>query len=73
MTCVTLDHDFHKHLALSLAGSPSVVFVRIEGLGAQGQAELPIAVWEFCGEIIAEGAAVSTDGVAIRLRRLPLK
>jgi len=25
MTCVTLDHDFHTHLALSLAGSPSVV------------------------------------------------
>jgi len=73
MTCVTLDHDFHRHLALSLAESPSVVFVRIEGLNALRQAELIKAVWDFCGETIAEGAAVSTDGVAVRVRRLPLK
>lgn len=73
MTCVTLDHDFHAHLALSLADSPSVVFVCIEGLNAQRQAELIIAVWEVCGEAIAERAAVSTDGVAVRLHRLPLK
>jgi predicted nuclease of predicted toxin-antitoxin system len=73
MTCVTLDHDFHAHLALSLSESPSVVFVRIEGLTAERQAELIKAVWQVCGEAIAEGAAVSTDGVAVRLHRLPLK
>jgi predicted nuclease of predicted toxin-antitoxin system len=73
MTCVTLDHDFHTHLALSLAGSPSVVFVRVEGLSAPRQAELINAVWDVCGEAIIEGAAVSTDGVAVRVHRLPLK
>ncbi len=73
MTCVTLDHDFHAHLALSLAGNPSVIFVRIEGLSAERQAELIKAVWEVCREAIAEGAAVSTDGVTVRLHRLPLK
>ncbi len=72
MTCVTLDHDFHAHLALSLAGSPSVIFVRIEGLSAERQAELIEAVWEACAEAIAAGAAVSTDGVTVRLHRLPL-
>ena len=30
-TCVTLDHDFHAHLALAMSG-PLVVLVRLEGL-----------------------------------------
>jgi predicted nuclease of predicted toxin-antitoxin system len=38
MACVTLDHDFHAHLALSLAHSPSVIFVRVEGYSAERQA-----------------------------------
>ena len=50
MACVTLDHDFHSHLALALSPGPSVVLVRIEGLDAEGQAALIAAVWEVCGE-----------------------
>jgi len=73
MACVTLDHDFHSHLALSRSAGPSVIMLRIEGLGAEGQAALVNTVWEACGEAIAEGAAVSTDGVAVRFRRLPLR
>jgi predicted nuclease of predicted toxin-antitoxin system len=73
MVCVTLDHDFHAHLALSLSQSPSVVLVRGEGMSAEQQAELIKAVWEVCGEAIASGAAVSTDGRAVRFHRLPLK
>ena len=72
MAWVTLDHDFHAHLALALSASPSVIMVRAEGLSAEAQAALVKAVWETCGEAIAEGAAVSTDGVAVRFRRLPL-
>ncbi|HSB16269.1 MAG TPA: DUF5615 family PIN-like protein [Bryobacteraceae bacterium] len=73
MVCVTLDHDFHTHLALSLSGSPSVIFVRVAGLDAYQQVVLIKAVWEVCGEAIAEGAAVSTDGTTVRLHKLPLK
>lgn len=73
MTCVTLDHDFHMHLAVSLSDSPSVIFVRIEGLSAVWQAELIKAVWGVCGQALAEGAAVSTDGVTVRVHRLPLR
>jgi predicted nuclease of predicted toxin-antitoxin system len=73
MACITLDHDFHTHLALALSSGPSVIMVRVEGLSAEGQVALIKAVWEACGEAIAEGAAVSTDGVAVRFRRLPLR
>jgi predicted nuclease of predicted toxin-antitoxin system len=73
MACVTLDHDFHSHLATALARSPSVILVRLQGLDAERQVELIKAVWDVCGDAIAEGAAVSTDGVSIRLRKLPLK
>ena len=38
--CVTLDHDFHTHLALAGKGLPSVILLRIEGLGAEAQADL---------------------------------
>jgi predicted nuclease of predicted toxin-antitoxin system len=73
MACVTLDHDFHTHLALALSASPSVIMVRVAGLTAEGQVALIKAVWEACEEAIAEGAAVSADGVAVRFRRLPLR
>ncbi len=39
-TCITLDHDFHSHLATSSAGSPSVVFLRAEGLNSGEKATL---------------------------------
>ena len=58
-TCVTLDHDFHIHLALSRAGKPSVILLRVQGLAAEGQAQLIRSVYEVCEEAIAEGAAVS--------------
>ena len=37
--CVTLDHDFHAHLAMTGHGRPSVVLLRVQGLDAQGQAD----------------------------------
>lgn len=61
---MTLDHDFHAHLATTGHGKPSVVLLRVQGLDAIGQAELIPSV---------EGAAVSADRDSIRVRRLPLK
>ena len=72
-TCVTLDHDFHTHLALSQSDGPSVVLVRIEGLDSLRQADLIRRVWSICATHIQLSAAVSVDRLAIRVRRLPLK
>lgn len=71
--CVTLDHDFHAHLASAGHGRPSVVLLRVQGLDAQGQADLIQSVCIQCAEALAEGAAVSADGEGIRVRRLPLR
>ena len=71
--CVTLDHDFHVHLALAKSVAPSVVFVRAEGLGAQDQFELIKMVWLRCAGALESGAAVSVDRSKIRIKKLPLK
>lgn len=71
--CVTLDHDFHAHLAVAKAGRPSVVMLRVQGLDSVAQARLIRAVWQSCEAAIDAGAAVSADMSTIRVRQLPLK
>jgi predicted nuclease of predicted toxin-antitoxin system len=71
--CVTLDHDFHAHLAVSGHGRPSVVLLRVQGLDAQGQADLIRSVCLHCETALSSGAAVSADRESIRIRRLPLR
>jgi predicted nuclease of predicted toxin-antitoxin system len=71
--CVTLDHDFHSHLALAGQGRPSVILLRIEGIGAAAQSELIAAVCLTCKAALNDGAAVSADGNSVRIRRLPLR
>jgi predicted nuclease of predicted toxin-antitoxin system len=71
--CVTLDHDFHTHLAVTGHGRPSVVLVRVQGLDAQGQADLIHSVYVQCEDALSQGAAVSADRESIRIRRLPLR
>ena len=71
--CVTLDHDFHTHLAIAGHGRPSVILLRIEGLSAEAQAELIETICTQCEDALARGAAISADGRTIRIRRLPLK
>jgi len=71
--CVTLDHDFHAHLAVSGHGRPSVVLLRVRGLDAQGQAGLIRSVCQQCETALSDGAAVSADRESIRIRRLPLR
>ncbi|MBS1855812.1 MAG: DUF5615 family PIN-like protein [Acidobacteria bacterium] len=71
--CITLDHDFHAHLALTGGGRLSVVLLRVQGLDAKGQADLITTVCRQCESALSEGAAVSADETGIRIRRLPLK
>lgn len=71
--CITLDHDFHAHLAVAGHGRPSVVLLRAQSLDAQGQADLIRVVYAQCEEALSQGAAVSADRESIRLRRLPLR
>lgn len=72
-TCVTLDHDFHAHLAIAQTNGPSVVFVRLEGLDTNGQVELICQVWQRCEDAIERGAAITVSNKAIRIRHLPLR
>ena len=71
--CVTLDHDFHAHLATAGHGSPSVILLRVEGLKAQEQADLIASICLQCEAALTQGAAVSVDASTVRIRRLPLK
>src|ERR1019366_4435214 len=71
--CVTLDHDFHAHLAVTGHGRPSVVSLRVQGLDAQGQADLIRPVYVQYEDALSEGAAVPADRESIRVRRLPLR
>lgn len=68
-----VDHDFHAHLAMTGHGRPSVVLLRVQGLGAQGQTDLIRLVYAQCEVALSEGAVVSGDGKSIRIRRLPLR
>ena len=71
--CVTLDHDFHTHLAIAGHGSPSVILLRVEGLSAEEQADLIATICLRCEVALTEGAAISADSKSIRVRRLPLR
>ena len=71
--CVTLDHDFHTHLAVAGQGRPSVILLRVEGQNAEDQARFIASVCVQCEAALFEGAAISANRTAIRIRRLPLK
>lgn len=69
---VTLDADFHMHIALSNAKFPSVIRIRIEGLGARSFAHLLLPVLQQCATELNEGALVSVTENGVRIRALPL-
>ena len=69
---VTLDADFHMHLALTQARRPSVVRIRIQGLKAEEFCELIQNVLRQCSEDLDAGAVVSVSDQQLRVRRLPL-
>jgi predicted nuclease of predicted toxin-antitoxin system len=69
---VTLDADFHTLLAISGADGPSVIRVRIEGLGGEELASLLVTVLKVCKDDLHKGAMVSVTENGFRIRQLPL-
>lgn len=70
---VTLDADFSAILALSGASGPSVIHLRIEGLGYREAARVIGAVLGSVEPDLATGCIVSVTARGIRVRRLPLR
>ena len=62
--CVTLDHDFHTHLAVAGHGRPSVISLRVD---------LIEFICTKCKAALEGGVAISADRENNRIRRLPLK
>lgn len=71
-TVVTIDADFHALLALSGAIAPSVIRLRVQGLGADALVQLIRSVVAACEADLDAGAVVTADTNRARVRRLPL-
>lgn len=69
---VTLDADFHAHLAVSRAARPSVIRIRIEGLRGQELARLLAEVLRISEQDLEHGSMISVSEAGIRVRRIPL-
>ena len=69
---VTLDADFHAILAVTGARGPSVIRLRIEGLGAQAVVELVQKVLAGFGTDLERGSLVTVKARKITCHRLPV-
>ncbi len=69
---VTLDADFHAHLAFMESRHPSVIRIRVEGLRAEGFCGLLQKVLRECADDLKAGAMVSVNNFQIRVRLLPI-
>ncbi|MFB3892949.1 MAG: DUF5615 family PIN-like protein [Phycisphaerae bacterium] len=70
---VTLDADFHALVATSGSTTPSVVWLRIEGLKAEPAARLVSDVVRRCRADIEAGALITVRRGGLKLRRLPIQ
>jgi predicted nuclease of predicted toxin-antitoxin system len=70
---ITLDHDFHRHLAIGSADGPSVVLLRIDVGKTDRQIHSIRKVCESCQDEFTRGAAVTWDGKKTRVRSLPIR
>jgi predicted nuclease of predicted toxin-antitoxin system len=69
---ITLDADFHTHLALTGATNPSVIRIRIEGLRDVELAALVTRVVGVYRDDLMRGTALRVTATSIRVRALPL-
>jgi predicted nuclease of predicted toxin-antitoxin system len=69
-TVITLDADFHMHLALGQAKGPSVIRIRIEGLRSREFSSVVKDVIHQCSVELEAGAMITVDDRRIRLRHL---
>ncbi|MFL6245257.1 MAG: DUF5615 family PIN-like protein [Thermoanaerobaculia bacterium] len=69
---VTLDADFHAHLALTAARGPSVIRIRIEGLRDAELAMLVRRVVTSYLDDLMRGTALTVTQRSIRVHALPL-
>jgi predicted nuclease of predicted toxin-antitoxin system len=69
---VTLDADFSALLALSAAGGPSVVHIRVQGLDYMAAAQLIEEVVTAIEDELASGCIASVTSAGVRVRRLPI-
>jgi predicted nuclease of predicted toxin-antitoxin system len=69
---VTLDADFHTFLAVTGARGPSVIRLRIQGLGAQAVVELVQKVLAEFGGDLERGSLVTVKPRKITCHRLPV-
>jgi predicted nuclease of predicted toxin-antitoxin system len=69
---VSLDADFHTILAVSGAGKPSVIRLRMQGLGAQKVVEMVRNVLVKYGDDLNRGSLVTVKPRKITCHRLPV-
>ena len=70
-TCVTLDGDFHRILALSGARGPNVIRIRAEGLHYDEAWRLIASLIAQLGPRLATPVAVTATRASVRIRHLP--
>jgi len=69
---VTLDADFHALLARTRGDSPSVIRLRVEGLGARETASIIQLALDRFREELEAGAVVTVKANKIVCHRLPI-
>ena len=69
---VTLDADFHTILAVTGASGPSVIRLRVQGLGASEVVDLVQKVLTAFGSDLERGSLVTVKARKITCHRLPV-
>ena len=69
---VTLDADFHAILAVSGAQGPSVIRMRLQGLGAPEVVEVPRKVLASFEADLKRGSLITVKALKTTCHRLPI-